>query len=62
MTANITYVKRSMRRHDVYLDSTKVGQIIAEPGGYRYHPKGGNPGDLFRLFSECQHSLESDAD
>lgn len=59
--SQITYKEQ----HLVYLDGKQVGVIkaiydgIGNILGYRYHPKGGTPGEVFASKRGCQLSLKN---
>lgn len=44
----------------VKLDGTITGLIRKSVNGFRYHPKGGKPGDAFHTLDECKASLEAE--
>ena len=45
-------------RYEVRLDGRKVGTIKHRRGeGWRYHPRGGAPGQAFQDLDACKRSL-----
>lgn len=61
---NITYKDASPSSKDrgrviVSLEGKRIGDIrFIWPDGFRYHQKGGPPGESFRTIAEVKESLE----